>query len=407
MINVTKLLTGLQGEGDALRYTPHTGTQPAQGVSEGRGPVVVWNSTRACNLNCLHCYADACSSPASAELSTREAMAMIDDLSRFKVPVLLFSGGEPLMRRDLLPLLRYAKLRGIRTVISTNGTLITSRMAERIKQAGVGYVGISIDGMGSNNDRFRGQSGAYERAIQGIRNCLAQGQKVGLRFTISRHTLADLEQVLNLIEEEQIPRACFYHLVYSGRGQHLQNEDITRQEAREAMDMIVQKTLELYQKGRPAEILTVDNHADGVYLYQWMKERDPLQAKRIFSLLQANGGNRSGVAIGCIDWHGEVYPDQFTRDIRLGSIRERSFSEIWSDLSHPILSGLRDRKPLLAGRCRECHWLALCNGNFRARALATGSFWASDPSCYLTDEEIKAPRPSTEVQADADLLEYH
>lgn len=388
MLNVTKLLTGIQGEGDALRYTPHKGMHPPQGVSDKRGPVVVWNMTRSCNLSCIHCYADACSAKDPDELTTEEAMSFIDDLAAFKVPVLLFSGGEPLMRKDLFPLLSYAKERGIRTVISTNGTLITPSIAKQIREAGVGYVGISIDGMGSHNDAFRGQAGAFDRAIAGIRNCKSVGQKVGLRFTLSRHTYPDLENVLDLIEQEEIPRACFYHLVYSGRGHHLQKEDITREEARHALDLIIHKTMDLHGKGHPAEILTVDNHADGVYLYNWMKENLSQRADQALGLLKANGGNRSGIAIGCVDWHGEVYPDQFTRDIRLGSIRERKFSEIWTDLSHPILAGLRNRKPLLHGRCKDCTWLDICNGNFRARASVNGDFWGSDPSCYLTDQEI-------------------
>ncbi|WP_040950461.1 radical SAM/SPASM domain-containing protein [Gorillibacterium massiliense] len=387
MINVTKLLTGLEAEGDHLRYAPQNQSRH-HGAAAGMGPVVVWNMTRSCNLSCLHCYAEACKERDPAELTLEESLRFIDDLSAFRVPVLLFSGGEPLMHKDLFQLLEYASSKGIRPVVSTNGTLITPAVAKRLKDAGTGYVGVSIDGVAEGNDRFRGQTGAYERAITGIRNCLEIGQKAGLRFTISRHTYNDLPKILDLIEEESIPRACFYHLVYSGRGQQLQQEDVTRKEARNALDLIIAKTMELRKKERSTEILTVDNHADGVYLYNWMKARDEHQAAHVLDLLRRNGGNRSGSAIGCVDWHGNVYPDQFTRDVRLGSIRERPFSEIWTDLSHPVTAGLRNRKPLLKGRCSECGWLDICNGNFRARASVSGDFWASDPSCYLTDGEI-------------------
>lgn len=388
MINVTKLLTGMKGEGDHLRYSIKAGDRP-HGVSAGNGPVVVWNTTRACNLSCRHCYADACLSKESGELTTEEAMSFIDDLAEFKVPVLLLSGGEPLMRPDIIEIIAYAAAKGLRPVLSTNGTLITVNKARKLLEAGVKYAGISIDGLGARHDYFRGMTGSFERAVKGIRNCQSVGLKVGLRFTISRYTYDDLDEILELIERENITRACFYHLVYSGRGSILQQEDISREQARQAVDKIIAKTLDLHDKGKHVELLTVDNHADGVYLYQWMKERDPERAVLMLELLQRNGGNRSGLAIGCVDWQGRVYPDQFTRNIEIGSVRQRKFSDIWKEADHPIMAGLRDRRLLLQGRCRQCSWLDICNGNFRARAsFASGDFWASDPSCYLSDAEI-------------------
>ncbi|MNZ64381.1 Antilisterial bacteriocin subtilosin biosynthesis protein AlbA [compost metagenome] len=387
MINVTKLLTGIEGEGDHLRYSMAVG-EKSHGVSAGKGPVVVWNATRACNLNCRHCYADACPSKDSGELSTQEAMSFIEDLAGFHVPVLLLSGGEPLMRDDIFELISFASSKGLRPVLSTNGTLITLDKANQLKQAGVKYAGVSLDGLGTRHDLFRGRKGAYERALKGIRNCQSVGLKVGLRFTISKYTYDDLDEILELIERENITRACFYHLVYSGRGSILQQEDVTREQSRKAIDKIIAKTLELHRLGKQVELLTVDNHADGVYLYQWMKERNPERAALMLDLLQRNGGNRSGLAIGCVDWHGRIYPDQFSRDVEIGNIRDRKFSEIWREAAHPVMAGLRDRKGLLKGRCQQCGWLDICNGNFRARAAASGDFWASDPSCYLSDQEI-------------------
>ncbi|WP_435924767.1 radical SAM protein [Paenibacillus sp. DYY-L-2] len=392
MINVTKLLTGLDGEGDHLRYG--LGARKAKtGTSEGNGPVVVWNATRACNLSCRHCYADACSSKDPDELSTLEAMEMIDDLADFRVPVLLFSGGEPLMRRDILDLIHYAASRGLRAVLSTNGTLITRRKAGQLKEAGVKYAGISLDGLGSRHDEFRGQSGCFDQALAAIRNCLGEGLKAGLRFTISKHTYRDLEGILELIERENIPRACFYHLVYAGRGGGLRDADVSREQSSRALDLIIAKTLDLHGKGKRAELLTVDNHADGVYLYRWMRDRDPERAAVLLDLLRRNGGNRSGSAIACIDWSGNVYPDQFTRDIEIGNIRERKFSTLWKEAAHPVLAGLReDRTRNLKGRCGSCAWLDICNGNFRARAASVrGNFWDADPACYLSDREIGLP----------------
>ncbi|WP_410767904.1 radical SAM protein [Fontibacillus sp. BL9] len=389
MINVTKLLTGLDGEGDHLRYSLPAGTRPI-GTTAEKGPVVVWNATRACNLSCRHCYADACPSKEEGELSTTEAMDFINDLVAYRVPVLLFSGGEPLMRRDLPELIAYASSKGLRPVLSTNGTLITSGKARQLKEAGVKYAGISLDGLEGKHDRFRGRGGSFGRALSGIRNCQNAGLKVGLRFTISSNTYDDLDGILELIEEENITRACFYHLVYSGRGSALRKEDVSREQSRQAVEKIIAKTLELHRKGKAVELLTVDNHADGVYLYQWMKERDPERAATLLELLRRNGGNRSGLAIGCVDWQGRVYPDQFMRDVEIGNIRERKFSDLWSEASHPVLAGLRDRTSLLKGRCKSCGWLDICNGNFRARASSVrGDYWDADPACYLSDREIR------------------
>ncbi len=392
MIGVTKLLCGSENFGDHLRYAEAAKGQ-INGASKGFGPVVVWNCTRTCNLKCIHCYADSDYRKYEGELSTNEALKFIDELGEFNVPVLLFSGGEPLMRKDFFQLVEYAQKYNIRLTLSTNGTLIDKTIARRLKNVGISYVGISLDGIGSNNDKFRGQEGAFDRALKGIRNCLEIGQRVGLRFTINRHNYDQLEDIFKLIEEENIPRVCFYHLVYSGRGSKMIKEDITHEESRAAMDLIIRKTLEFHKKGLNKEILTVDNHADVVYLYLRVKELYPERADKIWELMQINGGNRSGIAFGNVDYQGNVHPDQFTQQYTLGNVRERNFGDIWKDTSHEIMAGLKNRKPLLKGRCGQCKWLSVCNGNFRARAEAiTGDFWGSDPACYLTNEEIGVPK---------------
>lgn len=388
MISVTKLLCDSENYGDSLRYSQGAKGQ-AHGAVAGQGPVVVWNSTRTCNLQCIHCYSSSESKKYEGELGTEEALRFIDSLAEFKVPVLLFSGGEPLLREDLLTLAAYAQSKGIRPTISTNGTLLTPQLTASLKEIGVGYIGISLDGIGENNDRFRGRKGAFEKALKGIRNCIALEQRVGLRFTINRHNYKELDAIFDLIEKENIPRVCFYHLVYAGRGSKMAEEDITRAEARAAMDLIMERTLDLHRRGLPKEVLTVDNHADGVYIYLKMRKTDPRRASSILELLRLNGGNRTGIAIGAVDWYGNVHPDQFTQNHTFGNVRERNFGDIWTDASQPVLAGLKNRKPLLKGRCAACKWLEVCNGNFRARAEAiTGDFWESDPACYLTDEEI-------------------
>lgn len=389
MISVTKLLFSTEYFGDSLRYTK--GSRSARhGVTEGAGPVVVWNSTRTCNLKCRHCYMSSDAKKYQNELTTEEAKSFIDDLAEFKVPVLLFSGGEPLIRPDFFELAAYAQAKGVRPTLSTNGTLITREAAQKIKDIGVGYVGISLDGLRAVNDKFRGKEGAFQAAMEGIQNCVAVGQRVGLRFTINHHNLQELERIFDFIEEKNIDRVCFYHLVYSGRGNQMMDEDVTPEESRRAMDIIIRRTRDFEERGLKKEILTVDNHCDGVYMYvKALADGDEKLAAQIKELISLNGGNRSGIAFGEVDPMGYVHPDQFTQHHTFGNVRERKFGDIWMDESNPLLAGLKDRKSLLTGRCSQCKYLDNCNGNFRTRAEAkTGDFWASDPACYLTDEEI-------------------
>ncbi len=387
MISVSRLLCEAKYYGDSLRYNQDAGRQ-RDGTITGRGPVVVWNSTRTCNLRCLHCYYNSDSHTYENELTTTEAKKFIDDLAAFNVPVILFSGGGPLLRHDFFELADYARHKNIRCTLSTNGTLITPELAGRIKDVGVSYVGISLDGIGINNDRFRGRKGAFDLALNGIRACRSIGQRVGLRFTINRYNFDQMPDIFKLIEDEDIPRVCFYHLVYSGRGSQMVNEDVSHAQTRQAMDLIIKHTLDYHRRGLNKEILTVDNHADGVYIYLSLQKTDPDRAEKAGRLLSANGGNRSGIAIGAVDWFGNVYPDQFTRQHLLGNIRNKSFGEIWQNSDHPIIQGLKNRKPLLKGRCARCRWLNMCNGNFRTRAESVyDDFWAPDPACYLTVEE--------------------
>ena len=388
MISVTKLLGGASYFGDRLRYDQHSAAQTT-GARPGFGPVVVWNATKTCNLECVHCYADAEIRRFAGELTTEEAQGMIEDLASINTPALLISGGEPLVRADILDLAEYATALGVRVTFSTNGTLIDEKKAERLAKIGVTYVGISIDGGEGRHDHFRGKRGAFREAIRGIRNCRAAGIRVGVRFTVTQENLGELEEIFRVVEQENIGRLCLYHLVYAGRGSYLANIDLSVDEKRRMMNRLMEQVDRWNAEERPVEVMTVDNHADGPYIYLRLRETQPERAEHALSLIRNNGGNRSGIAIGCIDSFGLVHPDQFTSHHTLGSIRERPFSAIWRDSRVELLDGLRNRKALLQGRCATCNWLPVCNGNFRARAeAATGDYWQSDPGCYLLDAEI-------------------
>lgn len=391
MIGISKLYCGTVEPSDALRYSRHSGCLPSHLLqfSKDKKPVVVWNTTKRCNLKCVHCYAQSKDISYDDELTTEEGKALIDDLAAFGVPVILFSGGEPLMRPDLPELAAYAVEKGMRAVISTNGTLITPEKARILKEIGLSYVGISLDGMEEIHDRFRGKKGSFQAAMEGIRNSQNAGIKVGLRFTVNKFNVAEIPGIFKLLEDMEIPRVCFYHLVYAGRGSKLVEDDLTHEETRKAVDLIMDLTKDLHDRGKPKEVLTVDNHADGPYLYLRMLKEDPERAAEVLELLQMNEGNNSGRGFGCISWNGEVHADQFWRHYSFGNVRKKPFSEIWTDTSNELMKKLKEKKKHVKGRCATCRWLDICAGNFRVRAEAlTGDVWAPDPACYLTDEEI-------------------
>jgi 12,18-didecarboxysiroheme deacetylase len=395
MIGISKLYMGSVEVSDPLRYGRHSARLPSHLLqfSADKKPVVVWNVTARCNLACTHCYAatGGAGGPARDELSTAEAFALIDDLAAFGCPVLLFSGGEPFARPDILDLARRAAARGLRVVFSTNGTLIDAPLAAAIKAIGVSYAGISIDGAEATHDRFRASPGAFRRALAGIRACRDAGVKVGLRVTMTRDNVADIPAVFDLLEAERVPRICLYHLVYCGRGAEIAAHDLAPDERRAALDLIIDRTAALHARGLPVEVLTVDNHCDGPYLYLRMTREGNPRAGEVMTLLRMNGGNSTGHGIGCISWDGTVYPDQFWRNKPVGNVRERPFSAIWGDPAPgSLLALLREKKKHVTGRCVACRFLDVCGGNFRARAeAASGDIWGVDPACYLTDDEIR------------------
>jgi radical SAM protein with 4Fe4S-binding SPASM domain len=398
MIDISVLYGGLETPSTPHRYgrkitqidpPPHQRMAVARSARERR-PIVVWNLTRTCNLKCVHCYTSSEAKRYPDELPTEQCKAVLDDLADFKVPAVLFSGGEPLVRPDLFELAAHARSKGLHVVLSTNGTLIDRAKAQRLKDLQFAYVGISLDSaIPAIHDEFRGVQGAFERTMRGFRHCVDVGQKVGLRLTLTRHTCENLDLLFDFIEREGIDRACFYHLCPAGRGKDL--SALTPAESRRAIDTIFARSRDFAVRGKRIEILTVDNHADGPYLYlRMLREADP-RAQQVLDMLAWNGGGRysSGVGIANIDFYGNVHADQFSMFRSFGNVKHRKFSEIWQDVSDPIMAGLKDRLRLLKGRCATCRFKDLCGGSLRARAeITTGDPWAADPGCYLSDEEI-------------------
>ncbi|MBX6369936.1 MAG: heme d1 biosynthesis radical SAM protein NirJ [Rhodospirillales bacterium] len=358
------------------------------------GPVVIWNLVRRCNLACKHCYSISGDVDFPGELATDEIFRVMDDLRAFGVPVLILSGGEPLMRRDIFEISRRAKDMGFYVGLSTNGTLIDESNIARIAAAGYDYVGISLDGIGATHDRFRRKEGAFAASLRGIRLCRAHGIKVGIRFTLTRDNAEELPSLLALLETDGIEKFYLSHLNYAGRGNKNRGDDAVHGMTRRAMDLLFETCWRWIEAGREKEIVTGNNDADGVYLLKWVEALFPEKAAHLRAKLEQWGGNASGVNVANIDNLGNVHPDTMWWNHTLGNVRERPFSAIWNDLSDPLMAGLKQRPRPVKGRCGDCRYLAICGGNTRVRAFQlTGDFWAEDPACYLDDAEIGLAAP--------------
>ncbi len=353
------------------------------------GPVVIWNLIRRCNLRCKHCYTISADYDFPDELSTGEVFSVMDDLKGFRVPVLILSGGEPLLRPDIFEISHHAKEMGFYVGLSSNGTLIDDSTIDQITAVNYDYVGISMDGLRETHDHFRGREGAFDDSLKGVRLCRERGLKVGLRFSITAQTAADLPELLKLAEQEDVSKFYLSHLNYGGRGNKNRGEDAHHTMTREAMDLLFETALRYIQNGQDKEIVTGNNDADGVYLYHWVQKHFPDKAEHIRAKLVQWGGNASGVNIANIDNVGEVHPDTFWWHYKLGNVRNRPFSEIWPDTSDPVMAGLKAYPRQIGGRCGKCSHFDICGGNTRVRAMQlTGDPWAEDPACYLEDHEI-------------------
>lgn len=393
MLSLSNLICNHDAGNESLRYghTKHkaAGATLADDAKRTPRPVVVWAVTRACNLKCVHCYAAATAGPAEGELSHAEGLNLLDDLKQFNVPAVLFSGGEPLSRPDTLMLIGYAQSIGLPCTLSTNGVLIDERMADRLAHIGLRYVGISLDGTRATHDKLRGVQGAFDATTNAIKYLRNSGVKVGVRYTITALNFDQLDSIFDFCQQQNVQRLCVYHLAYSGRGERMQRVDLTADQTRQAVDRIMARTKAMHAQGFELEVLTVGNHADAAYTLMQLEKTDPKYAAEIRQRLEGTGGNRSGCNISSIDAVGGVHYDQFSWHYTAGNIRQKKFSEIWTETSDERLAVLRNRRPYLPNRCQACRFIQICNGNLRTRAeAATGNWMGMDPSCYLTDAEV-------------------
>ena len=353
------------------------------------GPVVIWNLVRRCNLTCKHCYSISADVDFPGELNTEKVFEVMDDLKRFRVPVLILSGGEPLLRPDIYEISHHSRDMGFYTALSTNGTLIDESNIGNIAAVGYDYLGISIDGLRDIHDEVRQKKGAFDASMHAVRLCRDAGIKVGLRFTITRTNAHQLPDLLELIERENIDKFYLSHLNYAGRGNKNRKTDLHHQMTRNAMDLMFDTVWADIEAGRTREFVTGNNDADGVYLLHWVQRHFPDRAGHIRAKLRQWGGNASGVNVANIDNLGNVHPDTMWWNYTLGNVNERPFSEIWMDTSDPLMAGLKQFPRQIGGRCSVCQHRDICGGNTRTRAYQmTEDPWWEDPGCYLSDEEL-------------------
>jgi radical SAM protein with 4Fe4S-binding SPASM domain len=414
MLDITQLncslsmqpATGINKPGPQLEVFPPADSPLPIAVTNLR-PMVTWRVTRSCNLNCLNCLSDSRPRRYESELTTSEGRALIGDLAAFQVPRLLFAGGEPLLRADLLELVAYTNERGIQPSLLTNGTLLSRAIAAGLMRAGMHSVSILLEGIGREVDRHRGMRGAFDAVLDGYANCEAAGLATEIRIPLNRWNYPELADILDFIERRPIRQVVFAHLIYAGRGNSPQ-DDLTHDEKRRALDLILEHADDFRRRGVAIRMATDENHVDGIYYYLRLAHRNPRRAAAAFPFLQACGAAAQGAGVGLagIDPVGDVHPDPYWTNYILGNVREKPFREIWEKSADPLLQGLRDRLPLLKGRCANCRWKPACGGNLRVRAEEFfGDPWMSDPACYLTDKEIsKEVTEQVEVMEDDVLL---
>jgi len=355
---------------------------------ELNGSIAIWNFTNRCNLSCLHCYSRA-DLDAKDTLSTEDIMQTLPKLRDNGVKFIIFSGGEPLTRKDIYDIADRCKELGIVTYLSTNGLYTTTHNAQKILDT-FDYVGISIDGSPEVHDKFRGLKGSFRESMKAVDLLNSYNQtKVGIRFTMTRDTYDDLEFIFRLAQEHNIPKIYISHLVYSGRGLDNLKMDITKEQRRRAVDFVIEKAFEYQENGTDIEIVTGNMEMDAVVFLETFSQKYPHLATQMRERLIKWGGNSAGRKLLNIDSFGNVKPDPFFPKI-IGNILTEDFSDIWTNNPTPLLEKLRKHPREIGGKCSTCEQIEICNGGSRSRAYAIyEDMWAEDPSCYLSDEQLR------------------
>ena len=336
---------------------------------------VVWDVTYACNLRCKHCYATA-GKPLDDELTTEEAIDVIDRLDRLGVTIIAFSGGEPLVRRDIFELVSHASDKGMYVAIATNGTLITEEMARKMRETGVGYVQISLDGLKSTHEAFRGVEGCFDRTVQGIRNAVKAGLFVNVSMTVTKYNYHEVPAVVELCEKLGVDWFMHYNFIPTGRGGNIVNADITPQQREELLKWLYEKN---YSSGisllsTAPQFVRVALQCEGSIVPTHFYNIEA--GDRLRQLAEFIGGCGAGRFYFAIRANGDIQPCVFF-PLKVGNVREDDLEDLW--LHNHVFEDLRD-KDLLEG-CGSCNYRYVCGG-CRARAYSYfGDYLKPDPGC--------------------------
>lgn len=362
--------------------------------------VVVWNFTNKCNLDCKHCYEDT--GQKSTDLTTKEAMKVVDILADAGVVALGFSGGEPLLREDFFRVARYATDRQIYCTLASNGTLITKEMSRKITDAGIKRIEIGLDGAkAATHDAFRGVKGSFTKAVQGIKNCSANPafEEVIVNTTLTQDTFRELDQIIKLAEYLGATRFYLSRILPAGRGKRLQNLDVSPKQRRDALEMLAKGLqrnarnggIQCYARGMTyyartchemtnGEIIPVGEILSG-YERKHMQNFGDDVARMVNKLSESFGGCAAGINYCGLSNDGYMLPCACASDAKLGSILVQDLKDIW--VNHRVFKTLRDKRKL-KGRCRKCSHTDICGGCRLTAYGLTGDWMASDPTCpYL------------------------
>lgn len=356
-----------------------------------RAPLlIVWNFTYKCNLNCRHCYSDS-GMLSRHELSTQEALHVVDQIADFGVTSLAFSGGEPLMRKDFLEVAAHAAQSGLYVSLATNGTLLNRENVQRLKRIGLNYVEISLDGANAaTHDAFRGQTGAFDRALAGLKNCVEQDVCTCLAVTATRNNLSEIPAIFELADQLDVDRFTLFNFVPTGRGKEIIALDPSPEEREEVLGLLYKKLTEhprmailttapqLARVALQSSSCAVDDHFMPLAHMEAAK-----LGKQGRALADFIGGCGAGRFYCAISPEGNVQPCVFLPMIA-GNLKEETFENIWQ--KSLIFEPLRDRRNL-KGRCGRCQFKFVCGG-CRARAYAYFSdYLKSDPGCIKRTTE--------------------
>ena len=347
------------------------------------GSILIWNFTNRCNLSCLHCYSKS-NLDEKDKISTEKILKTVPELKKAGIKFVIFSGGEPLIRKDIFDIAKAFKENEIFTYLSTNGLYINPNNVQKIIDT-FSYIGISIDGTKSIHDRFRGVVGSYEKSMKSIDLIHENGGKVGIRFTLTKKTFDSLSHIFEISEKKGINKIYISHLVYSGRGLDNLKIDLTKEQRVQAINYIINKAFEYYEKGLNIDIVTGNMEMDAIIFLKEFSKRYPNFSSNLKNRLKKWGGNSAGKNLVNINSEGDVKPDPFF-PMPIGNIFDKSFDDIWLDKQNPLLNKLRESPRKIEGKCRDCEYLEICNGGSRARAYAIyENLWAQDPSCYIKE----------------------